>query len=118
MAKVIPAAPFEKLSGKLSANERIVMRVRYGKMEAYVVQHPYKGKPSENRQKSINAFGQAVQQAKTEMSNPDRLAYWQQQYAQYRAEISKHAPAQGTKTYSTLRGYIIAQLANNNDKVI
>lgn len=114
MARVTPATPFERISGKLSANERIVMRVRYGKMEAYAVQHPYKGKPSENRQKSINAFAQAVTQAKTEMANPDRLAYWQQQYAKYRAEISKHAPAQGTKTYSTLRGYIIAQLTKQN----
>lgn len=110
MAKVIPSTPFEKISGKLSANENIVLRVRYGKMEAYAVQNPYKGKPSENRQRSINAFSQAVTRAKTEMSNPDRLAYWQQQYAQYRAEITKHAPAQGTKIYSTLRGFIIAQL--------
>ena len=110
MAKVIPSTPFDKISGKLSANENIVMRVRYGKMEAYAVQNPYKGKPSANRQRSINAFSQAVTQAKTEMSNPDRMAYWQQQYAQYRAEITKHAPAQGTKIYSTLRGFIIAQL--------
>lgn len=114
MAKVIPATPFEQISGKLSANERIVFRVRYGKMEAYAVQNPYKGKPSANRQKSINAFAQAVTRAKSEMSNPDHLAYWQQQYAKYRAEISKHAPAQGTKTYSTLRGYIIAQLTKQN----
>ena len=114
MAKVIPATPFEQISGKLSANERIVMRVRYGKMEAYAVQNPYKGKPSANRQKSINAFAQAVKQAATEMSDSDRLAYWQQQYAQYRAEITKHAPAQGTKIYSTLRGYVIAQLAKQN----
>ena len=118
MAKVIPATPFEQISGKLSANERIVMRVRYGKMEAYAVQNPYKGKPSANRQKSINAFSQAVKQAATEMSNPERLAYWQQQYAQYRAEITKHAPSQsssarGTKTYATLRGFLIAQLAKN-----
>ena len=43
MAKVIPATPFESLSGKLSANERIVMRVRNGKMHAYAIQNPYKG---------------------------------------------------------------------------
>ena len=121
MAKVIPAAPFEKITGKLSANERIVMRERYGKMEAYTVMNPYKGKPSANRQRSINAFSQAVKQTKTEMSNPDRLAYWQQQYAQYCAEITKHAPSQasiarGTKTYSTLRGYIIAQLTKHADE--
>ena len=121
MAKVIPATPFEQISGKLSANERIVFRVRYGKMEAYAVQNPYKGKPSANRQKSINAFAQAVTRAKSEMSDPDRLTYWQQQYAQYCAEITKHAPSQasiarGTKTYSTLRGYIIAQLAKHADE--
>ncbi|MBR0296909.1 MAG: hypothetical protein IJQ95_05945 [Paludibacteraceae bacterium] len=116
MAKVIPATPFESLSGKLSANEHIVMRVRNGKMHAYAIQNPYKGPLAESRKRAIASFAQAVTQAKTEMSNPDRLAYWQQQYAQYRAEISKHAPAQGTKTYSTLRGYIIAQLAKHADE--
>lgn len=121
MAKVIPATPFESLSGKLSANERIVMRVRNGKMHAYAIQNPYKGPLAESRKRAIASFSQAVTQAKTEMSNPDRLAYWQQQYAQYCAEITKHAPSQasiarGTKTYSTLRGFIIAQLSKHTDE--
>lgn len=121
MAKVIPATPFESLSGKLSANERIVMRVRNGKIHAYAIQNPYKGPLAESRKRAIASFSQAVTQAKTEMSNPDRLAYWQQQYAQYCAEITKHAPSQasiarGTKTYSTLRGFIIAQLSKHADE--
>ena len=123
MASVVPASPFESMSGKLSRNERIVMRTRNGRMHAYAIQHPYEGPLAESRKKAITAFAEAVKQCKVEMSDPARLAYWQEQYAEYKKLANKNlnranrrffgenstAAAQG-KYYSTLRGFIIAQL--------
>ena len=123
MASVTPASPFESISGKLSRNERIVMRTRNGRMHAYAIQNPYTGPLAESRKKAINAFAEAVKQCKVEMSDPARLDYWQAQYAEYKKLANKNlsranrrffgedstAAAQG-KYYSTLRGFIIAQL--------
>lgn len=123
MASVTPASPFESISGKLSRNERIVMRTRNGRMHAYAIQNPYTGPLAESRKKAINAFAEAVKQCKTEMGDAERLAYWQEQYAEYKKLANKNlsranrrffgenstAAAQG-KFYSTLRGFIIAQL--------
>lgn len=123
MASVTPASPFESISGKLSRNERIVMRTRNGRMHAYAIQNPYTGPLAESRKKAISAFTEAVKQCKTEMGDAERLAYWQEQYAEYKKLANKNlsranrrffgedstAAAQG-KYYSTLRGFIIAQL--------
>ena len=58
-----------------------------------------------------------------ELSDPARLAYWQEQYAEYKKLANKHlnranrrffgensTAAAKDKFYSTLRGFIIAQL--------
>ena len=119
MAHVEPSLPFDHFSGRLSSRERIVMRTRNGRTHAYAIMNPYKGPISENRKPIINAFSQAVKQCKLEMSDPDRLAYWQDRYIQYRKAVNKHvaranAKFLGTtsdKIYSTLRGFIIASLS-------
>jgi len=123
MASVTPASPFESISGKLSRNERIVMRTRNGRMHAYAIQHPYEGPLAESRKKAINAFAEAVKQCKAEMGDPARLDYWQAQYAEYKKLANKNlsranrrffgdnsTAAAQDKFYSTLRGFIIAQL--------
>ena len=123
MASVVPASPFESMSGKLSRNERIVMRTRNGRVHAYAIQHPYEGPLAESRKKAITAFAEAVKQCKVEMSDPARLAYWQEQYAEYKKLANKNlnranrrffgdnsTAAAQDKFYSTLRGFIIAQL--------
>lgn len=123
MASVVPASPFESISGKLSRNERIVMRTRNGRMHAYAIQHPYKGPLAESRKKAIGAFAEAVKQCKVEMGDAERLAYWQEQYADYKKLANKNlsranrrffgensTAAAKDKFYSTLRGFIIAQL--------
>ena len=119
MAYVDPSSPFDHLCGKLSKKERIVMRTRFGKTYAYAYRHPYSGPISENRKPIINAFSQAVKQCKTEMYDPERLAFWQERYAQYnklarRNPIKANMQFIGTKTdkyYVTLRGFIIASLS-------
>ena len=123
MASVTPASPFESISGKLSRNERIVMRTRNGRMHAYAIQHPYEGPLAESRKKAISAFAEAVKQCKVEMGDAERLAYWQEQYAEYKKLANKNlnranrrffgddsTAATQEKFYSTLRGFIIAQL--------
>jgi hypothetical protein len=128
MASVTPASPFESISGKLSRNERIVMRTRNGRMHAYAIQNPYTGPLAESRKKAISAFAEAVKQCKTEMDDPARLAYWQEQYAEYKKLANKNlnranrrffgensTAAAQDKFYSTLRGFIIAQLRKTTE---
>ena len=119
MAKVEPALPFDHFSGKLSRNERIVMRTRNGRTHAYAITNPYTGPLAESRKRAISTFSQAVTLCKSEMSNPEHLVYWHDRYIQYRKAANKHveranAKFLGTtsdKFYSTLRGFIIASLS-------
>ena len=119
MAKVEPALPFDHFSGKLSSKERIVMRTRNGRTHAYAILNPYTGPLAESRKRAISTFSKAVHLCKTEMSDPDRLAYWQDRYLQYSKAARKNptranAKFLGTtsdKFYSTLRGFIIASLS-------
>jgi len=98
MAKVEPALPFDHFSGKLSRNERIVMRTRNGRTHAYAIQNPYTGPLAESRKHAISTFSEAVRLCKAEMSDSDRLAYWQDRYIQYRkaASSSKYRTANRT----------------------
>ena len=119
MAHIEPALPFDHISGKLSRKERIVMRTRNGRTHAYAVKNPYTGPLAESRKRAISTFSQAVKQCKTEMSDPERLTYWQDRYLQYSRAAGKHvgranAKFLGTtsdKFYITLRGFIIASIS-------
>ena len=125
MARAVPADLFQQFSGKLSSKGRIVLRTRNGRTHAYLFENPYKGPLSEKRQKSINRFTQALRLYKIEISDPAKLAVWQERYISY-SKIAKRNPsrayamfiAAGTaepqpahnKVYRTLRGFIIASL--------
>ena len=130
MAHIEPALPFDHFSGKLSRKERIVMRTRTGRTHAYAITNPYTGPLAESRKRAISTFSQAVTLCKSEMLDPERLAYWQDRYIQYRKAANKHlaranakflgTPASSSassntrssdKFYSTLRGFIIASLS-------
>ena len=130
MAHIEPALPFDHFSGKLSRKERIVMRTRNGRTHAYAITNPYTGPLAESRKRAICTFSQAVTLCKSEMLDPERLAYWQDRYIQYRKAANKHVaranakflgtPASSSasantrssdKFYSTLRGFIIASLS-------
>ena len=119
MAHVEPSLPFDHFSGKLSRKERIVMRTRNGRTHAYAIMNPYTGPLAESRKRAISTFSQAVTRCKSEMSDPERLAYWQDRYIQYRKAANKHvdranAKFLGTtsdKFYCTLRGFIIASIS-------
>ena len=118
MAKVQPSLPFNHFSGQLSSKERIVMRTRNGRTHAYAIMHPYTGPLAESRKQAISAFSQAVKQCSAEMHNPERLTYWQNRYNEYMRQAHRNLSYANTqffgtpsdKYYSTLRGFIIAQL--------
>ena len=119
MAHTEPALPFDHFSGKFSRKERIVMRTRNGRTHAYAIMHPYTGPLAESRKRAISTFAEAVRQCKVEMSDPERLAYWQDRYIQYRRAANKHVARANEKflglrtdkIYTTLRGFIIASLS-------
>ena len=119
MAKTIPSLLFDTFSGKLSRKERIVMRTRNGRTHAYAILNPYTGPLAESRKRAISTFSEAVRLCKAEMSDPDRLAYWQERYIQYRKAANKHVGRANSKFlgttsdkfYTTLRGFIIASLS-------
>ena len=133
MASVQPSLPFDHFSGKLSRKERIVMRTRNGRTHAYAITNPYTGPLAESRKRAISTFSEAVRLCKMEMSDSNRLVYWQDRYIQYRKAANKHVARANTKFlgtpstaqsnasdqpqkpndkfYSTLRGFIIASLS-------
>ena len=97
MAKVQPSLPFDHFSGKLSRKEHIVMRTRNGRTHAYAITNPYTGPLAESRKRAISTFSQAVKQCKVEMSDAERLAYWQDRYIQYRKAANKHVGRANSK---------------------
>ena len=119
MAKVEPSLSFDHFSGKLSRQDKIVLRTRNGRTHAYAIMNPYTGPLAESRKQAISTFSQAVKQCKSEMSDPERLAYWQDRYNQYTKAANKHLARANAKYlgntsvkyYSTLRGFIIASIS-------
>ena len=119
MAKVEPSLSFDHFSGKLSRQDKIVLRTRNGRTHAYAIMNPYTGPLAESRKQAISTFSQAVKQCKSEMSDPERLAYWQDRYNQYTKAANKHLARANAKFigntsvkyYSTLRGFIIASIS-------
>lgn len=104
------------------------MRTRNGRMHAYAIQHPYEGPLAESRKKAISAFAEAVKQCKVEMGDAERQAYWEGLYGEYKKLAGKSlsranrrffgensTAAAKDKFYSTLRGFIIAQLRKTTE---
>ena len=116
----------DKLSGKIYGDSDVYIAHRYGKT---VISHYPRHRDPKNitphqRELSV-AFGQVSKQAKAEMSDPVRHAYWQARYDEYRrlaAENLAKANAEffgetngvpnvpADKYYVTLRGFVIGQL--------
>ena len=71
MARTTLAHPFDTMSGKLASKEKIVMRTRNGRTHAYAIKHPYKGPVAPERQRTITAFKDAVNQTTVILNTPD-----------------------------------------------
>jgi len=126
MAKAELDILLNKLSGRLTGDSKFYTTHRHGRtvISNYPLHLDLK-KITEGQKANSNAFGQAVKLCKTEMSDPERLAYWTERYEAYKKAANKNlAKANGLffgvtngvpnvpadKYYTTLRGFIIGQL--------
>ena len=132
MAKAELDILLNKLQGRLTGDSQFYVTNRYGKtVISNYPMHKDPKKISAQQRANSSAFGQASKQVKLELSDPERLAYWQDQYAQYTKLANKNlsranaqffdidpntTPPAKQKYYSTLRGFIIAQLTKQTDK--
>ncbi len=109
MARVTFLPPIANISGRLSSDSKIVLRTRNGRTQAYIIEHPYTGPVKPQRQRTINSFREAVNQSKTVLADPAQKAAWQKQFQKHKDYFRRH-PSSSNKRYSTLRGFVIAQL--------
>ena len=119
MSQTTFIAPVETIRGKLTghrADDRVLVNRRkcfgkdakgrpyYGPSETYIY-HIHQGKWSEGAEQNRTLFQQVQEIVKQELSDPERLAYWQPLFEEQHAK-----PKQGEKHYATLRGFVIAQI--------
>ena len=124
MAKAELDIILSKLQGRLTGDSEFYVTNRHGKtvISNYPL-HKNKKKITPNQRAAFSAFGELSKRAKAELSDPARLAYWQSRYADYKTLAAKSlsranrrffgddsTAAAQDKFYSTLRGFIIAQL--------
>ncbi len=103
MAKADLEVPFSGIHGSLDSDSEIYYANRLG--ETVVSHYPKHKDPKKitAHQHDLNdKFRQAVAQTDIELTDPQRKAYWLEQF---------NAQKEPRK-YKTLRGYVIAQLTN------
>ncbi len=76
MAHINPSELINDISGKLSSDERISMRTRYGKVHTYTYRHPSTAAPAESQLKARARFTEARRQAFAELQDPIKHADW------------------------------------------
>ena len=113
MARTTLAHPFDSMSGKLASKEKIVMRTRNGRTHAYAIKHPYKGPVAPERQRTITAFKDAVNQTTVIMNTPELRSEWEEKYTDYRKKADRY-PNSYPNPYTTLRGFIIGSLIHTS----
>lgn len=128
MAKADLDILLDKLQGRLTGDSKFYATNRYGK--TVISNYPLHKNPknfSDVQRATFSSFGECSKRAKLELSDPTRQAYWQEQYDQYKSLANKNlkkaniqffgpdSPAViQDKYYKTLRGFVIAQLSNQN----
>lgn len=101
MAKATLEVPFSSISGRLSGESEMYVTTRFG--ETVISTYPKHRDPKKitAHQRALNAnFAQAVAQAKVELSDPIRRAYWQEQFTQYQRNPAAYAPAPASTSAS------------------
>ena len=100
----------DKMSGKIYGDSDVYIAHRYGKT---VISHYPKHRDTSTftpHQRELNAsFANISKQAKQELADPTRHAYWQSLYDSYNAHLKA-----SDKYYFTLRGFVIGQLSKQN----
>ena len=113
MARTTLSHPFDSMSGKLASKEKIVMRTRNGRTHAYAIKHPYKGPIAPERQRTITAFKDAVNQTTVILNTPELRSEWEEKYAAYRKKADRY-PNTHPNPYTTFRGFIIGSLIHTS----
>ena len=125
MAKAELDILLNKLQGRLTGDSKFYATHRNGR--TVISNYPLHKDPkviSTQQKANSSAFAQASKQAKLELSDPSRQAYWQDQYDQYKRLANKNLTKANTlffgpvspavikkKYYTTLRGFVIAQMS-------
>lgn len=125
MAKAQLDILIDKLSGRLTGDSEFYATHRYGR--TVISNYPKHKDPKSitpSQRANSTGFGQRSTQAKQELDDPVRHAYWQDLYDQYKRLANKNlkeaniqffgpnSPAViKNKYYETLRGFVIAQLS-------
>lgn len=94
MAKATLEVPFSSISGRLSGESEMYVTTRFG--ETVISTYPKHRDPKKitAHQRALNAnFAQAVAQAKVELSDPIRRAYWQDRFTQYQRNPAAYTSA-------------------------
>jgi len=129
MAKAELDILLTKLSGRLTGDSRFYSTHRHGR--TVISNYPMHKDPKSitpSQRANSSGFGQISRQAKQELDNPVRHAYWQDQYDQYKRLANKNLNKANTqffgpnsptvikdKYYETLRGFVIAQLKKGDN---
>lgn len=111
MAKAELDILLNKLSGRLTGDSKFYTTHRYG--QTVISNYPLHKDPKSitAHQHELNdSFGVLSKQAKQELADPEKHAYWQSLYEAHLRD--KKAP----KYYKTLRGFVIAQLKKQNNE--
>lgn len=105
MARLVQGSKIKGFRGRVSREQGLFLRHKYGRTWTYVVSHPYTGPRSSHQVVNSGKFRDAVAQVKVAMSDVGQYAYWKSVYAEYKRNWRR-----GMKKYATLRGFMISQL--------
>lgn len=125
MAKAELNILLDKLSGRILGDSKFYTTHRHGR--TVISNYPIHKDPKSitpSQRANSSGFGQISRQAKQELDDPVRHAYWQELYDQYKRLANKNLKKANTqffgpnspavikdKYYETLRGFVIAQLS-------
>lgn len=128
MAKAELNILLDKLRGRITGDSVLYTTHRHGR--TVISNYPMHKDPKSitpSQRANSSGFGQISRQAKQELADPARHAYWQDQYDQYKRLANKNLKKANTqffgpnspaviknKYYETLRGFVIAQLSKQN----
>ncbi len=82
MAKINPSDLINNLAGKLSSEERVSMRTRYGKVHTYTYRNPSTAAPAESQLQARERFSEVRRQTKIELQDPAKRAEWEAKFKQ------------------------------------
>ena len=83
MAKVNNTHPIADIHGAFRRGDKVIFRVRDGIQQAYIVKHPYTGKPSEAQSAQRDKFKTLTQQVKAIYADPEQLNEWGTRFERY-----------------------------------